>query len=619
MRMAAFLVLAAAAALPTGAAAGQIEVGPNVQVSAPRAGEPHYEIHLAADPADPESLLGASMVWDAAKGTYGVVAYASRDGGTTWKETFVMSTTGYVNDPAVAFGPGGTAYLSAFGADEGEQVEMFVHRSPDGGQTWSGAARVPAMDREWITVDHTGGTHHGRVYINGTRGARGIDGPGASGMSLIHSNDGGATFQGPHTLVVSDPLHYVIGMGNSVVLSDGTLVVLLGQWRNRDAMMRPGDDMPPGSTGWLKAVSSTDGGDTFAASSTVADWFMHFPGSMMPYLAVDASDGVFRDRIYAVWADYRSGRGEILLASSGDKGKTWSAPVLVSDDARIEDGERRDHFMPMVAVNRDGVVGVTWYDRRDHAGNAGWMPRFSASLDGGETFLPSVAASSEPFDYSRTRGMVYVNQSTAGTPRGGPVQAEVVFHNFNTTGGHTAGLAAAADGAFHPLWIDNRTGVPQVWTAAITVTGDVSRHGSRARAALDDVSAGVKLVMSKVEYDPPTGRVVADAHVVNVSDEAVMGPMIVRILSLTSQHGAPALLGADNQGRGPGAELDFTRLLVNGGLAPKERTAARRIEFQLDGVRPLHAPASYPRGRGGSTIIHVTARVLAAHPKDDPK
>jgi hypothetical protein len=35
--------------------------------------------------------------------------------------------------------------------------------------------------------------------------------------------------------------------------------------------------------------------------------------------------------------------------------------------------------------------------------------------------------------------------------------------------GDTAGLAVSADGAFHPLWIDHRTQMPQVWTATITV------------------------------------------------------------------------------------------------------------------------------------------------------
>ena len=42
-------------------------------------------------------------------------------------------------------------------------------------------------------------------------------------------------------------------------------------------------------------------------------------------------------------------------------------------------------------------------------------------------------------------------------------------------GGDTAGLAADADGVFHALWIDSRTGVHQMWTATIAVRGVVRR------------------------------------------------------------------------------------------------------------------------------------------------
>jgi hypothetical protein len=35
--------------------------------------------------------------------------------------------------------------------------------------------------------------------------------------------------------------------------------------------------------------------------------------------------------------------------------------------------------------------------------------------------------------------------------------------------GDTAGLAADAVGTFHPLWVDKRTGVLQVFTAKVSV------------------------------------------------------------------------------------------------------------------------------------------------------
>ena len=103
--------------------------------------------------------------------------------------------------------------------------------------------------------------------------------------------------------------------------------------------------------------------------------------------------------------------------------------------------------MATIAVNGAGVVGVLWYDRREFPAAEGYRPRFAASLDGGASWSPSVAVSTAPNARAAQQGPDYL-----------------------PNGGDTAGLAAAADGRFHALWIDNRTGVQQVWTAAITVT-----------------------------------------------------------------------------------------------------------------------------------------------------
>jgi hypothetical protein len=142
----------------------------------------------------------------------------------------------------------------------------------------------------------------------------------------------------------------------------------------------------------------------------------------------------------------RTGRTEIMIASSADKGKTWSAPVTVSDAPQVaRDSGGPDQFMPTVAVNKEGIVGVLWYDRRDNPNNRDYYARFSASLDGGATWLKSVRVSSAANEPGKKGGSV--------------------------TNGDTSGLAASADGRFHALWIDNRSGTPQAWTAPITVAG----------------------------------------------------------------------------------------------------------------------------------------------------
>src|SRR3712207_588288 len=104
---------------------------------------------------------------------------------------------------------------------------------------------------------------------------------------------------------------------------------------------------------------------------------------------------------------------------------------------------------PSVAVNKDGVVGLTWYERRKEAGGECQHLYFTASLDGGKSFLPQVRVSAAP--------------SCPDTPRNG--QSAKRWPG----GGDYSGLAASADGAFHALWSDSRDGIYQLRTARVQV------------------------------------------------------------------------------------------------------------------------------------------------------
>jgi hypothetical protein len=96
-------------------------------------------------------------------------------------------------------------------------------------------------------------------------------------------------------------------------------------------------------------------------------------GSLVPSVAIDSGNGPFKDKIHVAWPDWRSGRSEILLISSSDKGKTWSKPIVVNDDFGRAPNEGPDDFMRAIAVNSSGVVGVMWYDRRDNPDDLGYL------------------------------------------------------------------------------------------------------------------------------------------------------------------------------------------------------------------------------------------------------
>ncbi|HVT37620.1 MAG TPA: sialidase family protein, partial [Gemmatimonadaceae bacterium] len=186
-----------------------------------------------------------------------------------------------------------------------------------------------------------------------------------------------------------------------------------------------------------------------------------------PALAIDVSTGRFKDRLYVVWPDRRRGHSEIRFSWSADRGATWSAPRLINDNAGTD---HTDQFMPEIAVNRGGVVGVTWYDRRNHADNLGWDVRFTTSFDGGATFQPSVMVSEHGASFPA--GTARERLRPAGdpdAPRTERAQISAGRDSFLFMGGDTAGLAADAAGLFHAVWVDNHTGVPQVWTAWIAV------------------------------------------------------------------------------------------------------------------------------------------------------
>jgi hypothetical protein len=450
------MVTALSAVAPgANAFAQRITVGRNVHVSAVRPDIKHNETTIAADPADAKRLLACTML------TGGVAAYASFDGGLTWSAPAIKTGVPRANDPTCAYGPNGSAYFMhkiKETAGPSDIDRLAVHRSNDGGRTFEPLILGPqTTDRPWVAIDtRKEAGEHGRIFISYNYHVHFEHTPLVhktddfmNAVALQASVDGGRSF-GTFAMraLRSDSTHSFRqpGMIGTVVLSDGSALLMYEHGVSGGANPKTGKQFYKSSS--LNVLRSRDGGVSVEPAIKVADiessYNLPNTRGVGASLAADPGSVAYRDRIYAVWADVRSGRTEILSSYSADRGDTWSAPVVVNDDAP-RTGGGPDHFMPVVAVNRDGVAGVMWYDRRDHADNLGFTARFSASMDGGVTWLPSVNVSEAP----------HIPKSQSG---------------FDLSGGDTAGLAAAADGRFHALWVDTRTGTQQAWTAAIIVT-----------------------------------------------------------------------------------------------------------------------------------------------------
>jgi len=315
-----------------------------------------------------------------------------------------------------------------------------------------------------------------------------------------------------------------------------------------------------------------------------------------------------------VWPDMTSGRVDIRFAYSTDKGKTWSAPIRVTDDKEPTfKGHGPDHIVPAIAVNKAGAILVVWYDRRESGDNMSWKIRAAASLDGGVTFSPSTVVSSAANVYDAQTEWIQGSPAISGgggragrgggggrggAAPGGPITVNLAITSF-FLGGHTSGLAVDADGVFFPAWLDNRTGVGQIWTAPVTVHGTVEKNGARELAELDDITDKVSLEAQSTHFDRTNNTLTFTAKLWNTSKQVVHAPIKLRLTSMTSQLGTPSVVNAENGTSGTGAIWDFTSALPAAGLQPDSTSAPEMMTFKLSDVhalQPVHQTPGFTNG-----------------------
>lgn len=411
-------LVVAASAQDTGSGA-VLEVGADRLVSTGIDDRPIVEPHLAVDPGDPDRLLAVAMVarvplqppGQGLAAQSGCSAWLSEDGGGTWvRHDFPVSGCA---DPWAAFAPDGTALFAGL-SDDG----LVVYRSPNGGRAWEATPfRFGAgHDHPTLAVDRSGGRFDGSVYLASGRSGINPEGRSRWTVYVARSDDAGRSFPVVEQVIASN-LNYEAQV--PAVLSDSTLLVPFS-----DHHAPGGRRLEVGARrSWL--LRSGDGANTFSEPLFVTDACDGRGG--WPSLAADPAD---RALFLCVAADSVG----ILLHASEDRAETWTGPVRVDDG-----GEAAYTRTPSLAVAPDGVVGVSWYDGRGHEEGVCQRLRFSASLDGGGSFLPSVPVS-----------------DTASCPE---TEANGWTAARFPTGGDYSGLVATGDGHFHAVWSDSREGI----------------------------------------------------------------------------------------------------------------------------------------------------------------
>lgn len=565
-------------------------VGPSVHVSSDRPNDPFFETALAVDPNDTRHLIGASMQF-MRDGSMGSAVYVSWDGGASWTRSGRVGTDSTVFrglDPVVLFGPDGTPFYVA-----GANARVYVHRSLDGGRTWLPGTVVPGgdYDREWVGVDRTG-RHRGRMYLAGLQNVVRLDGSRMGVIALSISTDSGKTFGEPIRLVESNN-GSVMALGLDVT-PDGTILIPYGTGPEH-----PDPEVDSSSIGVMRSV---DGGKTFVRASMVVQ--RKQPASVMPRalrnsplvpIAIDTTSGPFAGRVYLAWTEYApAGPGagfRVRVASSEDSGRSWVI-ATANDNA-----DSSDNTTPALAVNRDGVLGVTWYDRRGDPEGRCHRLYFAASVDGGRTFLPNVMAGENRPNCPGTvanwilRPYAYIDRDMGVSPDGLPVN---VVGFFATTAryqnaGDTQGLVADSAGRFHALWIGSGdNGVAQLWSTTLSVDSVDVPAAERV-----DVTSNVRLDVRPSTIDVERRSITVSATVVNETQHAIRGPVLLTLMKPVTKLERLRAINADNGQPGIGAQW-YIEVGSDSILAPGERSEVRVLRFIYDSGSPVHPETGEP-------------------------
>lgn len=358
-------------------------------------------------------------------------AYAvSLDRGATFIERGALEPDGHDwgADTTIAVDRSGSFYMGRFAGEAGS-ASVDVYKSTDGGSTFHEASPMFGLngtsDKPFLAVDTSGGPYNGKIYTTWTAAT------GALIIAFASSGDGGQSFSKPISLSSSGSDQQSM----PAVGPNGELYVI---WRVLD-------------TNELFIRRSDDGGATFTPQQLVVR--VHqlgkptqcgryeincFNGDMRavnePILAVDTSHSPSRGNLYLVFTDLGAGSdmADVYITRSTDRGATWDAPRRLNDDAGAS-----DQFRPFVTVAPNGVVAVTWNDRRLDSGNY-LLDVFSAmSTDGGQTFGRNFRITDVSFPPMKTNPPVDSNT---------PLGCYAGSYNF---------MAADADD-FYVAWTDTR-------------------------------------------------------------------------------------------------------------------------------------------------------------------
>ncbi len=344
------------------------------------------------------------------------------DAGVTWRFPGVLQDNVFRSDPVTHADELGNFFYLSLRSDVNQSFFCDdLWGSTNGGQSW--VERSPDQgagggDKQWLTIDKTGGPGHGFQY----QADDGINCDNNFFVEFLRSTDGGVTWQSPIE-IPQGPVYGTLDVdtnGNVFVGGEGSTFYCV-----RSSNAQFGGQTP--SFDQVTAVNL--GGDLGSGGINGVGL------TGMLFLAVDRSGGPTNDNIYMLASVIPPGRSttDVMFARSTDGGATFSSPVKVNDDPV---NPSKWHWFGTFAVAPNGRLDAVWYDTRNAPNNTDSQLFYSFSTDTGITWAPNVAVSNafNPFEGYPNQQKIGDYITIVSDDTGGNVAYSATF-NFNPNRG----------------------------------------------------------------------------------------------------------------------------------------------------------------------------------------
>jgi hypothetical protein len=362
--------------------------------------------------------------------------YTTTNGGNNWYGSDTCKgepLAFHGGDPGIAIDKNGMFVLTRLGRSP--FVGLYSHYSLDNGKTWSAQEVISTDDLERAAVASDAvstSSFSGRTYATWVKFAQPFP------MMFSFTDDGAKNWSEPSQ--INNPFQRCAG-GDVAIGPEGEVYVC---WAGVT-------DVSPFKETFVGFASSGNGGEQWDVTEEAFE-MNGITGILpnkenirvngLPGIAVDTTDGDRRGWIYIVTGQKNlSPAGndpDIILNRSADGGKTWSPAIRVNQD-ELNNGKTQ--YFPSVNVDKFGAVNVMYFDDRFTTNDSTGV-MLSRSLDGGDTWTEYLVS-----DHN------YKPEPIGGLGQG--YQGD----NIDLT---------STNSEIWPVWMDNSTGIYQIWTAPIS-------------------------------------------------------------------------------------------------------------------------------------------------------